>query len=614
MSPRSEIVEAALRQLAPMLMMGGRKAADQVRRAAVKAGLVDEVGAFPSAVSRQRSTGLLGERPAASQPAPSQLPESVRGLVGGTKPTRPAASVSASRPAPRPEFGPEAVRRAPVAPEGSRPVNTLVPGQLQGPRERGGALVTTAEPVLEARPRTEFTPDLFPPERVLAPADQLELPLAQTRFPAGTRALAEYTTSRGAVRPVGTPLGGQPYRQGPFNTAYNQETLAINAGRPGAPMQGPGRAPMQGPAAAAEEIVQPSFFRSEPAAYFDGDYILRPDLVQTQIPRAGIRMGAAQGPLEPVAPRPAFGPGAGPAPVDIAFDRATADALRNAAGGVQMADLSGKLSPAALRALVGGGAGVVGLAGGSYIMNRMQQGPSPEGSAPIGSQETTAGTPPGVPPVLFGDNPQGFAEDSKFSIAPPAPSPGGTLDPTAPAPVVTAGADRESVVREQLAQYAPKAAAVMRGAEPMSPEKYRSIEDYYAARAAYATQKPEIQALMKFASGTTQNPEVAANLATWAQKNPVLAYELQRRELKNPAMSQQSPESVTTTTVDSPMGSQVDASSVGNAVFAGEAAVSPTQGNTALKDATRPLEKPYLQRTQEFLARMAPRAAMYGGY
>jgi len=613
MSPRKELVDAVL----SVLMMGGKKAADAVRRSAVTRGVLNEIEAFPSVVSREASPGLLGVRQAAPAAAPSRLPESVRGLVGDTSSARRPASRPSGSPAPRPEFGPEARRPAPTPPAGSTPVNTLIPGQMQGPRQRGGALVSTSEPELPTpQQRTAFTPDLFPPERALVPADQLELPLAQTRFPAGTRALAEYTTAKGAIRPVGTSLGGQPYRQGPFNTAYNQETVGLSFGRPGAPIQGPGRAPMQGPATAPEEMVQGSFFRSEPAAYFDGDYILRPDLVQTQIPRAGIRMGATQGPSEYVAPRAAFGPGAGPAPADVAFDRATSEAIRNAAGGVQVGDLSKlseKIDPNLLRMLVGGGSAAVGLGIGAYGLSRMGLGPSPEGSAPIGPQESTAGSPPGMPPVLIGEAPGVPFGEAEFGVE-DLPTPGTTIDPSAPAPVVTPGADRASVVREQLAQYAPRAAAVMRASEPMSPEKYRSVEDYYAARAAYASQKPQVQALMKYASGTTEDPQLAVALGKWAQANPTLAYELQRQQLRNPAASQQSPESVTTTTVDAAIGSQNDATAVGSAIATGQTATQPTQGSSDLMDVTRPLEKPYLQRTQDFISRMAPRASMYAGY
>jgi hypothetical protein len=119
---------------------------------------------------------------------------------------------------------------------------------------------------------------------------------------------------------------------------------------------------------------------------------------------------------------------------------------------------------------------------------------------------------------------------------------------------------------------------------------------------------------MKFASTTSQDPAVAANLATWAGANPALAYTLQQRALRNPAANQQSAEAVTTTTPTAEMGSDNAANAVGMAEAAGQSAVAPTQGSFDLMDATRPQVKPNLQRVQDFIQRMAPRSATYGGY
>lgn len=45
------------------------------------------------------------------------------------------------------------------------------------------------------------------------------------RNPAGSRALVPFTTSRGAVRPAGTSLGGTPYSSGPYNVPPRTEFL-----------------------------------------------------------------------------------------------------------------------------------------------------------------------------------------------------------------------------------------------------------------------------------------------------------------------------------------------------------------------------------------------------
>jgi len=188
------------------------------------------------------------------------------------------------------------------------------------------------------------------------------------------------------------------------------------------------------------------------------------------------------------------------------------------------------------------------------------------------------------------------------------------VDPTAPAPVLTPGTDQDSTRRAQLSQYDPSAAAIERAMEPRSPEMYKNIGEYYAAREAYATQAPVRQALMKFAGGFSYDPAQAAQLEKWAGQYPMLAYELQRRSLINPAANQQTSESVTTTTVTTPMGSQIDANAVGNAEATAEAAVNPTQGNTDLRAVTTPQEQPQLRRTRDFLEQMNVRSRMYGGY
>ncbi len=100
----------------------------------------------------------------------------------------------------------------------------------------------------------------------------------------------------------------------------------------------------------------------------------------------------------------------------------------------------------------------------------------------------------------------------------------------------------------------------------------------------------------------------------WASSNPVLAYNFQQRQLANPAAKQQSAESITTTAVTSPIGTQLDAAAVGNAQATAQAALEPTQGAFDMVDATRPQVQPNLQRVQEFIQRQAPRSAMYAGY
>jgi hypothetical protein len=136
-------------------------------------------------------------------------------------------------------------------------------------------------------------------------------------------------------------------------------------------------------------------------------------------------------------------------------------------------------------------------------------------------------------------------------------------------------------MREAIQQADPVAAAVMRATEPMSPEKYGSAAEYYAARQNYASQ-PSIRAQLA--------SQMEGDMATWAEANPALAYELQRRSMSNPQANQQSVESVTTPyQTGTQMGSQVENNAVGNAKAAGEAFVTGEQGAYDLKSATDPI-------------------------
>lgn len=281
--------------------------------------------------------------------------------------------------------------------------------------------------------------------------------------------------------------------------------------------------------------------------------------------------------------------------------------LGNAAAGARMVDLS-KIDPALL---YGGGAAAAGLLGalGYRMMGAGDQVTPMVDQLPGQIEGGTAG----APPVLFREEDGGVLGDGAPQIAPINPPGPGNIDPTAPAPVTTTG-DRTSAARAALAQADPAAAAAERMVAPMSPERYRNIAEYNAAVQAYANQPEVRQSLMKFASTTSQDPTVAANLSTWAGANPALAYALQQRALRNPSANQQSPEAVTTTVPTAEMGSDNAANAVGMAEAAGQAAVAPTQGSFDLMDATRPQVKPNLQRAQDFIQRMAPRAATYAGY
>ena len=528
--------------------------------------------------------------------------------LGARVPSPPAPGILGSRTvptarqlgqAPKPQFGPGS--GTPTPPAGSRPANTLTPQPFQGPRTRGGALARTSQDsVPSPAARTQFTEDLISqpvaqgaarspmqgPSMTGNPVQgQLDL-----RFGPGARAAADFTTSKGAVRPAGTNIAGQPYRGGPVATDRNLETIRLSQAQPGAARS------------AGIPEGQQSIFTSRLPDIFSGEYNIRPELLR-QLPREvqqriGTTMMRQATDLSPAAPRAAFGPGAGPAPVDPAVSAAFA---RNAASGAELVDLGALLSNPAFRtATFAGGLGLFG-AGVAGMMPGDRTG------------ETTAGAPPSLPPTLFTEtdgSPLGAVAPGV--VTPPTAT--DNIDHSVAAPTVTGGnLQKDSAEREALAQYARGAAAVRRAVEPMSPERYRSIEDYAAARQAYSQAKPEIQELMRYMEG--QSPSIGGGLAMWAESNPVLAYEYQRRQLVNPAANQQSAESITTRNYPtSPMGSETAANAVGNAEATAQAAVDPSQAAFEIREATRMQVQPNLQRVKEFIQQQAPRAAMYAGY
>jgi hypothetical protein len=418
------------------------------------------------------------------------------------------------------------------------------------------------------------------------------------RFGPGARSAAPFTTSKGAVRPAGTNIAGQPYRGGPVATERNLETLAINRAASEPLEQAAARVP-QG---------QGSFFLENAPDIWTDAFRMRPELIR-QLPadvqrRIGTTMMREAADLGPQAPIPAFGPNAGPAPVDSIASQAFA---RGAAAGNELVDLGALLSNPAIRAALGlGGLGAIATGVASMGGDRDRTG------------ETTAGSPPdapgSVPPALFLENdgtPLGTVGVAPTVVAPSTTN----IDPVATNAVVTTGnVQADSARREALNQFSPNSAAVLRAVEPMSPEKYRSIEEYAAARQAFAQAQPEIRELMRYME--TQSPTAGGGLAMWAYSNQNLAqnYQAQQQALKNPAMSQQGTGSVTSEVLTAPIGSENTATAPYNAAITAEAETGGGQAAQMLKQVTSPNRQPYLQRTEDFIQRQAPRSAMYAGY
>ena len=250
-----------------------------------------------------------------------------------------------------------------------------------------------------------------------------------------------------------------------------------------------------------------------------------------------------------------------------------ADQMRNAAGGNQFVDLNllGKLGL--------GAGGIAALIGG---MNQDQTG------------ETTARVSAPVTPFLRENDGTPLGE-APSELVPTNPPSVGNIDPTPPA-LISQNTNNEALrseIRSALAQSDPMAAEIVRATEPLSPEKYATAAEYFAAREAYTNQadvRRQINDMMAVRA------EGDPGLQAWAQNFPQLAYELQRHA------NQQSAETRTTTVTNTELGSDLGANALGNAEAAGEAGVNPTQGAFDMEAATRPITQDALQRVNQYMS------------
>jgi len=282
-------------------------------------------------------------------------------------------------------------------------------------------------------------------------------------------------------------------------------------------------------------------------------------------------------------------------------------AARAANGGVQMGDLS-KVADF-LKTPAGFGTALAGGALGAGMLARMFGG---DQSVPTSAGTQGGGEYTGSRVLIRDENgrPLGDTSAAEAAATAAARMPAST-DPSAPGRViVTAGDGGASDRRAALAQSAPMQAAAERALEPRDPSSYKNISDYYAARRAYAQNPAVANELANYAAQQFAESQVAEQLDKWAKLNPELVYEMRRRSMVNPAANQQSPESVTTSQVVTPMGSNNQANAVGNSEATADIITSErlrnalngvTQQAYELRDATRPMEQPQLQRTQDLM-------------
>jgi hypothetical protein len=178
---------------------------------------------------------------------------------------------------------------------------------------------------------------------------------------------------------------------------------------------------------------------------------------------------------------------------------------------------------------------------------------------------------------------------------------------------ITTNGDRRENVRAALAQSDPAAALLNRALEPRDPSSYKSAADYFAAEREYARQGGMRGLMREAGEKLAQRMQTEAQLGAWAEANPELMYRLQQKQLANPAMDQQTGQSVLTSEGVSPMGSNSDANAAGHGVYKTKAEMGDISAND-LAEATRFYAQPKLTNMSALIQqRLQEQAAMRGG-
>jgi len=492
------------------------------------------------------------------------------GLIGTTN------IAPVARQAPVPEFavGPGAPTRgfrgtSPSElvgnPGGVRPVavapNGRVPGNV-APRPEFPNTVTP--PQSEVALRSSLPPQARPVMRPTGTTTDAAQGRLDLRNPAGSTAQQPYTTSRGVQRPAGGSTGGQMYN--PQAAASPNATRQI-------------RSMAQDGGRLVDRVDSPSYLNRIP----DGQGNLFGRGIDTSNPLAGL--------------------------VDETFQ--VPAALRNVrptAEGSFLTDLS---DPRVLAAL--GVSGAAGLGAGLYGLSQGQadrvQGempmsgaadsvtavaPSPNTLSQTPAVDTSQGGLTAADLLLLEQAGKGIttgetAITSSVQQEMETPS---NVRPFSPGGSVISNNGADERRRQTNQQYGGIDGVIDKYTEPMSPEKYSNIGDYYRDRDNYANQTAR-KALIAAAVSELSGLQEEAN-TQWAMSNPGLAYELQRQALSAPQMNQQTPSSFAGVEAVSDLGS--------NAV---EAAYTGANGigNSDLEVVTRPRQQPTLTNLPESIQR-----------
>jgi len=344
-------------------------------------------------------------------------------------------------------------------------------------------------------PRPEFPNNITPPQSELPPPPPMNVRPTGTmtntvqgrldlRNPAGSTAQQAYTTSRGVQRQAGGSTGGQMYN--PQSAATPSASAQIRSmARGGGPLM--------------DRVDSPSYLNRIP----DGQLSI-PSAVRRTVDTSNAAAGL----------------------VDEAFQ--VPAALRGILPTNEGTFLTNLSDPRVIAALTGAGA----LGAGTYLNRTQQQDDRFEGEMPM-SDPTDGGLPAAELEqiVRLVEEGKGIATgvtDIASSLQKELETPRGSDVKTNTTTSVISNDGNNERRREVQQGNNDLNAIIDKYTEPMSPEKYSNIADYYRDRDNYASQDSRrdlIAAAVAELSGLQ-----AENMGTWAQTHPGLAYQLLERQ------------------------------------------------------------------------------------
>jgi hypothetical protein len=502
------------------------------------------------------------------------------------------------------------------------------------------APVGTVGPNIPPSSPSSVNPNYFPDPsfRNVSPSSVTQ-PRLDLRAPRGAQASRSYTTSRGAQRPEGTNVGGQYYRpdimSDPGNEAVIRGSLeAAQAVPPAGMVRTPaGQMEMFSPTGA---VMFPRSVGSSPSTPVRGsignvaplrgrgvaldpsvdDVIRNP--VRPTIGNVAPLLGRGVA-LEPsvddivrspirssignVAPLPGRG---------VALDPSVDDVVSRTVAAVRSPGLKFvNLNDPTLQRLLLGGIGAGSFAAGITAMQSEGERKRAEGQMPMTNAEEA------TPSAASIDQLQ--AEQAGIDMGRALAARLFTDESGRPLAESGNGGVSQDRTRREATRAAvqqggdPAAATVARAMEPRDPSSYKSAADYFAAEREYAQQQGMRGLMRQAGEQLAQRMQTEAQLGAWAEANPHLMYRLQQQQLANPAMNQQSGQSVTTREVTSPMGPDPSANAIGYGVYKTDAEMGDISAND-LAEATRPLVQPKLSNLPDLIEqRLRNQAAMRGG-